>query len=93
MIVIKKLIYKQEFHETCHFGTFYFTEKLIFRYQQKEHFTKYDWGGYRPIIFGKMQFLPTSENQFFHEIKRDGITSLHGIHDEITIIVQQEHLL
>ena len=21
-----------------------------------------------------------SENEFFHEIKRDGITSLHGIH-------------
>ena len=31
-------------------------------------------------IFGKMHFLLISENELFHEIKRDGITSLHGIH-------------
>ena len=24
-----------------------------------------------------------SENEFFHEIKRDGITSLHGIHAQL----------
>ena len=44
------------------------------------YFTKYDWGGSvlqlaRPIIFGKMRFLLMSENEFFHEIKRDGIAS------------------
>ena len=33
-----------------------------------------------PIIFGQMHFLLISENEIFHEIKRDGITSLHGIH-------------
>ena len=27
-----------------------------------------------------MHFLIISENKFFHEIKRDRITSLHGIH-------------
>ena len=34
------------------------------------------------IIFGKIHFLLISENEFFHEIKRDGITSFHGIHDK-----------
>ena len=34
------------------------------------------------VIFGKMHFLAISENEFFHEIKRDGITSLHGIHEQ-----------
>ena len=24
---------------------------------------------------------------FFHEIKRDGITSLHGIHEQITVLL------
>ena len=33
------------------------------------HFTKYDWDGDLNYI-----------NEFFHEIKHDGITSLHGIH-------------
>ena len=33
------------------------------------------------IIFSKMHFLLISANEFFPEIKRDGITSLHGIHD------------
>ena len=28
-----------------------------------------------PIIFGNMHFLLISENEFTHEIKRDGITS------------------
>ena len=28
------------------------------------------------IIFGKIHFLLISENEFFYEIKRDGITSL-----------------
>ena len=32
------------------------------------------------LFFGKIQFLLISENEFFHEIKCDGITSLHGIH-------------
>ena len=36
------------------------------------------------IIFGKIHLLLTSENDFFHEIKRDGITSLHGIHESET---------
>ena len=31
-------------------------------------------------IFGQMHFLLISENEIFHEIKHDGITSLHGIH-------------
>ena len=44
-------------------------------------FTKYDWDRYRPSIFCKMHFLLISENDFFHRIKRDGITSLHGIYD------------
>ena len=33
---------------------------------------------YQCIIF--VHFLSISENEFFYEIKRDGITSLHGIH-------------
>ena len=33
-----------------------------------------------PIIFGNMHFLVISENEFTNEIKRDGITSLLGIH-------------
>ena len=28
-----------------------------------------------------------SENEFFHKIKRDGITILHGIHDKIDGLV------
>ena len=28
-----------------------------------------------PIIFGKMHFLLISENEFFHEIKCNGITN------------------
>ena len=46
-------------------------------------FTKYDCGGNRPIIFGVNHFLLITENEFTHEIKRDGITSLHGIHDKL----------
>ena len=34
-------------------------------------------------IFSKMQFMVISENEFFHEIKRDGITSLQGIHERV----------
>ena len=33
--------------------------------------------------FGKMHFLLISENEFTHEMKRDGITSLHGIHGQL----------
>ena len=32
------------------------------------------------IRFDKMHFLLTSENEYFHEIERDGITSFPGIH-------------
>ena len=32
-----------------------------------------------PIIFGKMQFLLISGNEFTHEIKRDRILGFHGI--------------
>ena len=32
------------------------------------------------ILYGKMHFLPMSENGFFHETKCDGITSLREIH-------------
>ena len=32
-------------------------------------------------LFGKMHFQQVSENQLFHEIKRNGITSFHGIHN------------
>ena len=35
---------------------------------------------FAPIICGEMHFLLISENLFFHDIKRDRITSLHGIH-------------
>ena len=41
-----------------------------------------------PIIFGQMHFLLISENWVFHEIKRDGITSLHGIHDKLHLHFQ-----
>ena len=34
-----------------------------------------------PVIFSQIHFLLISANEFFPEIKRDGITSLHGIHD------------
>ena len=37
-----------------------------------------------PIIFGKMHFLLISQNEFTHEIKRDGITSFM---DFMTIIL------
>ena len=37
------------------------------------------------IIFGEIHFLLTSKNEFFHEIKRNGITSLHGIHEMLFI--------
>ena len=40
----------------------------------------YDWDGNALIICGKMPFLQIPEHEFFHEIKRDRITSLHGIH-------------
>ena len=40
------------------------------------HLTKYGKGGSPPIIFGKMHFLLVQENEFFHEIKQDGIASL-----------------
>ena len=47
------------------------------------YFTKY---GYSVvpvlIISGKMHFLLISENNFFHEMKCDGRTSFHGIHDD-----------
>ena len=32
------------------------------------------------IIFGKMHFLLISENEFFHEIKCNGIDKFHGIY-------------
>ena len=35
----------------------------------------------------EFRFLSISENEFFHEIKRDGITSLHGIHVCLTLIL------
>ena len=41
-------------------------------------------------IYGKIHFLLISENEFFHEINvtelRDGITSLHGIHENYDLI-------
>ena len=42
---------------------------------QEVHFSKYDLGGTILIIFGQMHFLLISENEFLHQIKRDGITS------------------
>ena len=33
------------------------------------------------VVFGKMHFLLISQKDFSHEIKCDGITSFHGIHD------------
>ena len=33
------------------------------------------------VIFGKIHFLLISEKDFFHETKRDGVTSFHGIPD------------
>ena len=42
------------------------------------------------IIFGKKHFLLISENVFFRDKKRDGITSLHGIH--VIVLVYQYHL-
>ena len=39
------------------------------------HFTKYDKGCPALIKFDKMHFLPMSKNEFFHEIKCDGITN------------------
>ena len=45
-------------------------------------------------IFDKMHFLLISQNEFFfHEIKRDGITSLHGIHDLNMGSIQVELIL
>ena len=39
------------------------------------YFSKYD-------HIGEMHFLLISENEFFYEIKCDGITRLHGIRDK-----------
>ena len=36
-----------------------------------------------------MHFLSLSENEFFHDIKRDGITSLHGIHALISWVLMR----
>ena len=36
-------------------------------------FAQYDWGGTALIIFGAMLFLLRSDNECFHEIKRDRI--------------------
>ena len=36
----------------------------------------------------KFHFLLMSENEFFNDIKRDGITSLHGIHDWTITTIQ-----
>ena len=41
----------------------------------------------RGFLFDKINFLSISKNEFFHEIKHDGITSLHGVHDEFVIVV------
>ena len=54
---------------------FYFMKKQIFMYQQEVQFTV-------NRLFGNVHFLLISEFFFFfHEIKHDGITSLHGIQD------------
>ena len=65
-----------EIQETCHSVAFYFTEKLIF--PSIAGCALYlIWLGRIPalIILGKMHFLPISENEFFSEIKCNGITS------------------
>ena len=42
-------------------------------------------------IFDKMHFLLISQNEFFfHEIKRDGITSLHGIHENLYVHIRHQ---
>ena len=59
---------------------FYFMKKLIFWNWQEVDFAE-TWLGWLTaarlttlIILGKIHFLLISENEFFHEIKRDGIT-------------------
>ena len=39
------------------------------------------------VIFGKMYFLLISQSELFREIKRDEITSLHGIHNVYHYII------
>ena len=49
-----------QIHANCNSVTFYFLEKIIFRYQQEVHSTKYDLAGSAIIIiFGKMHSLNT----------------------------------
>ena len=39
------------------------------------------------VIFGTMHFLLISQSELFREIKRDEITSLHGIHNVYHYII------
>ena len=58
--------------QICNSVMFYFIKKLIFWYWQEVYFAN------KKMI--RVNNLSISENEFFHEIKRNGITSLHGIH-------------
>ena len=43
-----------------------------------------------PTIFGKMHFQLISEKEVTHEIKRDGITSFHGIHVLLSLCAKKQ---
>ena len=66
--------------QNCNSITFYFMKNSISDINRKWILPNMIRARATLIIFGKMPFLLTSENEFTHEIKYDGITSLHGIH-------------
>ena len=66
--------------QTCNSVTFYFMKNSFSDISRKCFLPHVNRTVPALIILGKMHILLISEKEFFHEIKRDGITSLHGIH-------------
>ena len=64
------------FHETCNSVTLYFIKKKSGKIKMSDISMKCILPNILElIIFGKMHFLLKPENEFTHEIKRDGRTS------------------
>ena len=76
-----------EIHETCNSVTFYFLSELFSDTSRKFILPNMFVTVPALFIFGKMHFLLISENEFIHEIKRDGMTSFAAF---MMIIVRGE---
>ena len=70
--------------QTCNSVTFYFMKNSFSDVSKKWILPNMIRTVPALIIFGKIHFLLTSENEFFHAIKRDGITRFHGIRGNLT---------